>query len=57
MSRNKGMKSSEIAKKLNLSIRTVEKHIYQTLKVLKKYLADYMTLLLCSIFYCSVIQH
>jgi RNA polymerase sigma-70 factor (ECF subfamily) len=41
MSRNKGMKSSEIAESLNLSIRTVEKHIYQTLKILKKQLSDY----------------
>jgi len=45
MSRNKGMKSSEIAEKLDLSIRTVEKHIYQTLKVLKKHLADYRAIL------------
>ena len=46
MSRNQGMKNSEIAEKLDLSIRTVEKHIYQTLKVLKKHLVDYMTMLL-----------
>jgi RNA polymerase sigma-70 factor (ECF subfamily) len=41
MSRNQGMKSGEIAEKLNLSIRTVEKHIYQTLKILKTQLSDY----------------
>jgi RNA polymerase sigma-70 factor (ECF subfamily) len=41
MSRNKGMKNDEIAKKMNLSIRTVEKHIYQTLKILKVQLSDY----------------
>lgn len=41
MSRTKGMKSSEIAEKLNLSVRTVEKHIYQTLKILKVQLSDY----------------
>jgi RNA polymerase sigma-70 factor (ECF subfamily) len=41
MSRTKGMRSSEIAETLNLSIRTVEKHIYQTLKILKKELSDY----------------
>jgi RNA polymerase sigma-70 factor (ECF subfamily) len=41
MSRNQGLKNSEIAEKMNLSIRTVEKHIYQTLKILKSRLADY----------------
>ncbi|GHT75393.1 hypothetical protein AGMMS50262_10560 [Bacteroidia bacterium] len=46
MSRKKGMKSAEIAKQLNLSVRTVEKHIYQALKLLKKQLADYMPLII-----------
>ncbi|MDR0864140.1 MAG: RNA polymerase sigma-70 factor [Candidatus Symbiothrix sp.] len=41
MSRNKGLKNSEIAEEMNLSVRTVEKHIYQTLKILKTRLADY----------------
>jgi RNA polymerase sigma-70 factor (ECF subfamily) len=41
MSRNKGMTNNEIAEKMSLSVRTVEKHIYQTLKTLKKQLADY----------------
>lgn len=45
MSRNKGLKSCEIADKMNLSVRTVEKHIYQTLKELKKHLADYTGML------------
>ncbi len=46
MSRNQGLKSSEIAEKMNLSVRTVEKHIYQTLKILKIQLSDYLTSLL-----------
>ena len=41
MSRNQGMKSSEIAEKMVLSVRTVEKHIYQALKILKIHLSDY----------------
>lgn len=36
LSRFKGMKNSEIAKKLNISQRTVETHISKGLKILKK---------------------
>lgn len=36
MSRQKGMSNQEIAEKLNLSIRTVERHIYLALQELKK---------------------
>ncbi|MDR0413739.1 MAG: RNA polymerase sigma-70 factor [Dysgonamonadaceae bacterium] len=41
LSREQGIKSSEIAASLNLSTRTVEKYLYQTLKILKKRLTDY----------------
>jgi RNA polymerase sigma-70 factor (ECF subfamily) len=43
MSRQEGMKNSEIAVAFNLSVRTVENNIYQTLKILKKQLSDYHT--------------
>lgn len=36
MSRQKGMSNQEIAEKLNLSVRTVERHIYLALQELKK---------------------
>jgi len=35
LSRNEGLNNNEIAKKLNISKRTVEEHIYQVLKQLK----------------------
>ncbi|GBU07783.1 DNA-directed RNA polymerase sigma-70 factor [Bacteroidales bacterium] len=46
MSRKQGLKSIEIAAKLNLSVRTIEKHLYQTLKILKIKLVDYMSCLI-----------
>jgi RNA polymerase sigma-70 factor (ECF subfamily) len=39
MSRYKGMSNAEISETLNLSIRTVERHIYLALKKLKKVLS------------------
>ena len=36
MSREEGMTSPEIAAKLNISVRTVEQHIYKALQDLKK---------------------
>lgn len=36
MSREDGMTSPEIAAKLNISVRTVEQHIYKALQDLKK---------------------
>jgi len=36
MSREQGLTASEIAQKLNISVRTVEQHIYKALQDLKK---------------------
>lgn len=44
LSRNKGMKSHEIAKKMDVSVRTVETQIYRALKVLKESLKEYLAL-------------
>lgn len=43
LSRYKGMKSQEIAKKMDVSVRTVETQIYRALKVLKESLKDYLS--------------
>jgi len=40
LSREKGLSHDEIAKKLNISRRTVENNIYRALKFLKKHLGD-----------------
>mgnify|MGYP000151141047 FL=1 len=45
MSRQKGMSNQEIAEKLNLSVRTVERHIYLALQELKK-------VILIAFFFC-----
>ncbi len=44
LSRYKGLKNSEIAQKMDLSVRTVETQIYRALKTLKESLKDYLTL-------------
>ena len=40
MSRQKGMSNQEIAEKLNLSVRTVERHIYLALQEFKKVILE-----------------
>jgi RNA polymerase sigma-70 factor (ECF subfamily) len=42
MSRYQGMKNQEIADTLNISVRTVEVHIYNALKALKVDIKDYL---------------
>jgi RNA polymerase sigma-70 factor (ECF subfamily) len=46
MSRMEGKLNQEIADELNLSKRTVETHISQALKILRKKLADYLRVIL-----------
>lgn len=46
MSRYQGMKNQEIAEALGISVRTVDTHIYNALKILKVNLKDYLPLLL-----------
>jgi len=45
MSRYQGMKSQEIASELGISIRTVDAHIYNALKIIKEELKDYLPLI------------
>ena len=45
MNNRQGMKSSEIAEELNLSIRTVENHLYRGLKVIRASLTHFLPLL------------
>ena len=51
MSREQGLSHKEIADQLGISIRTVENHIFNTLKILKRELKDYYILLLVLTFY------
>lgn len=44
LSRFEGLKSGEIAKKMNISVRTVETQLYRALKVLKELLKDNLPL-------------
>jgi RNA polymerase sigma-70 factor (ECF subfamily) len=46
MSRNDEMKYKDIAKELNLSVKTVENQILKALKILRKHLSDFITCLL-----------
>ena len=43
LSRYEDMKYKEIAKELNISIKTVENHISKALKILRKNLAEYLS--------------
>ncbi|RHE89227.1 RNA polymerase sigma-70 factor [Bacteroides intestinalis] len=45
MSRFQGLKNTEIANQLNISVRTVESQLYQALKHIKKHLKDYFPLI------------
>ena len=49
MSRIKGMSYAEIADELNISVRTVENHMYRALTIMKKELQDYLIALLVAI--------
>jgi RNA polymerase sigma-70 factor (ECF subfamily) len=46
MSRLEGKRNQEIADELKLSKRTVETHISQALKILRKKLGDYLSVIL-----------
>ena len=46
LNRFEGLKYSEIAEKLNISVKTVEAHISKALKILREKLADYLTILI-----------
>lgn len=46
MNRDKGMKYVEIANELNISVKTVEKKMTNTLKIFRKHLSDYEMMLL-----------
>lgn len=50
MSRYQGMKNTEIAMALNISVRTVEAQIYNALKVLKESLKDYLLIIFLFLF-------
>ncbi len=43
LSRIEGLKNKEIADKLQISVRTVDTHIYRALKILKVRLVDYLS--------------
>ena len=45
MSRNSGMRNEDIARQLNLSVRTVENQLYRGIKIIRKSLEAYRYLL------------
>lgn len=47
LNRFEGLKYSEIAQQLGISVKTVENHMSKALKILREKLIYYMTLLLC----------
>jgi len=53
MSRNLGKRHPEIAKELNISIKTVETQINRALKKLRKELAEYMVIIATILFFNS----
>lgn len=46
MSRNDGLKYAEIAEKLDISVKTVEAHMGNALKILREYLKDFLGILI-----------
>jgi RNA polymerase sigma-70 factor, ECF subfamily len=46
LNRNKGMKYQEIAEKLDISVKTVEAHMTNILKLFRKNLRDYMPVII-----------
>ncbi|MFW5886373.1 MAG: RNA polymerase sigma-70 factor [Bacteroidota bacterium] len=50
MNRFDGLKYSEIAGKLNISVKTVESHMSKALKVLRENLSDYLTIIIAIFF-------
>lgn len=46
LSRKKGLSNQEIADHLNISVRTVESHVYKVLKLLKRSLSEYLSFLI-----------
>ena len=50
LSRKKNLQNKEIAEKLGISIKTVEKHITTALSVLRKEMTDYLIIVLPLIF-------
>ena len=57
MSREEGMTSPEIAAKLNISVRTVEQHIYKALQDLKKSFYFYFFLSRLSMYARQVVSY
>lgn len=57
MSREEGMTSPEIAEKLNVSVRTVEQHIYKALQDLKKSFYFYFFLFRLSMYVWQVVSY
>lgn len=53
LSRKEGYSNQEIAEKLNISVKTVEEHIYQSLKFLKKLIKQRYDLLVI-LLYCNI---
>ncbi|WP_418496274.1 RNA polymerase sigma-70 factor [Coprobacter sp.] len=51
MSRKEGYSYQKIGEELNISVRTVESHIYKALKILKRELSEYLSLLLITVFF------
>jgi len=56
LSRQEGLSNKEIAEKLDISVRTVENHIYRSLKRLKENLKDFYMLMPLLLFtFCSIL--
>jgi len=51
LSRFEGMKYADIADKLNISVKTVENQMSKALKVLRKKLINYLTIIICLVLY------